>query len=68
MSLSDAYKTLSLRPDATASDAKKAYFKKVTMYHPDKLVGKSPKTIREGTEKVTMAKAALDTINKERQK
>jgi DnaJ like chaperone protein len=60
LSLSDAFSTLALQPNATQAEVKKAYRKLMSKYHPDKMIAKGAsktelKTATEKTQQVSKA-------------
>ena len=67
-SLADAYATLGLTPSATESDVKKAYRRRISQHHPDKLAGKevSAQRVQQATEQTQKIQKAYDAICKAR--
>ena len=65
-SLSEAYKTLGLTPDATKAEVKKAYRRLMNQHHPDKLVAKglSEAAMNRAKEKTQQISKAYETIQK----
>ena len=64
ISLADDYKLLGLAQDASRDDIKKAYRKKMSQYHPDKLVSKGlpDEMIDIATERTKQFRAAYERI------
>ena len=62
--IESAYKILEVSSSATAAEIKKAYRKKMSVHHPDKLMAKglSEKEIKQGTEKAQKIQAAYEKI------
>jgi len=67
-SLADAYATLGLTPSATDSEVKKAYRRRVSQHHPDKLAGRevSAQRMQQATEQTQKIQRAYDAICKAR--
>lgn len=63
-----AYETLAISEQATAAEIKKAYRKKMSLHHPDKLIAKglSDKEVKAATEKAQKIQAAYEKIRQAR--
>jgi DnaJ like chaperone protein len=66
--LGEAYELLGITSNATDIDMKKAYRKKMSQHHPDKLIAKGlpPEMIKVATQKTQQIKSAYDQIKKAR--
>ena len=66
--LSDAYRTLGVKPSASDDEVKRAYREKAKSCHPDVLrsQGASDRKVAEATEKMAKVNAAWTAISKER--
>jgi DnaJ like chaperone protein len=63
-----AYQTLDISEHSTAAEIKKAYRKKMSVHHPDKLIAKglSEKEVKQATEKAQKIQAAYEKIRQVR--
>lgn len=62
--IASAYETLGVSEQSTAAEIKKAYRKKMSLHHPDKLIAKgmSEKEVKQATEKAQKIQAAYEKI------
>lgn len=62
--LDQAFNILEINTTATKEEAKKAYRRKMSRHHPDKLIaqGASPNAIKAANQKTAQIKKAYDTI------
>lgn len=63
-----AYQTLGISQQSTAAEIKKAYRKKMSVHHPDKLIAKglSEKEVKQATEEAQKIQAAYEKIRQSR--
>lgn len=62
--VAQAYQTLGISASSTATEIKKAYRKKMSVHHPDKLIAKglSEKQVKQGTEQAQKIQAAYEKV------
>ncbi len=66
--LAEAYKTLDISERSTADEIKKAYRKKMSQHHPDKLIarGLSDSQVKQGTAQAQKIQAAYEKVRSSR--
>lgn len=63
MNLDESYRALGLKPGATAQEVRRAYFKLIKFFHPDRHQG-SPGLLRNATEETKKLNLAYERIRK----